>query len=500
MFKRNVIANFFGRAWPNVLAFLFVPIYIEYLGIEAYGLIGFFTSLQAMFSFLDLGLSTTANREVAMRHDQPSLIDEMRKIIRTLEVVYIVTACLIVTIFLLSADWLSAHWITAEGLPIQTIKLAVIVFGATLALRWPVTLYGNVMLGMERQVLYNTLSTLTTTLKSVGAVLVVIFWSPTILAFLFWQLGIATFEFLLMAVSTWHLLPKSQSRATFDIKVIKGFWRFSALLSVNAVMAAVLKQMDRLLLSGLMPLQSVGYYSTASSAYTGMGMLQIPLSDASFPRYSRLIAENRVEELAGIYHKTCQYMSFISAPLASIVFYFSYEILWFWTQSLEVAQNAAMTLSLLALAYVLNAMMRLSWRLQLAYGVPRLMVISNFVALLVLFPAMYILIEKYGINGAGIGWLLVNVGYYVFVPHWMHKVILPTHKWRWYFYDTFPFLLLSWFVFGIAYLVHQLGQNLFLSAFALGIASIVYLISCYKLYPAIRFVLLDGYQRIFCRP
>src|SRR6202035_4627764 len=42
-----------------------VPVYIHFLGIEAYGLIGFFLSLTAILSLLDLGLGTALNRQFA---------------------------------------------------------------------------------------------------------------------------------------------------------------------------------------------------------------------------------------------------------------------------------------------------------------------------------------------------------------------------------------------------------------------------------------------------
>ena len=39
---RNVIANYIGRTWAAILSILFVPFYVKFPGIEAYGLVGFF--------------------------------------------------------------------------------------------------------------------------------------------------------------------------------------------------------------------------------------------------------------------------------------------------------------------------------------------------------------------------------------------------------------------------------------------------------------------------
>ncbi|KOR31756.1 hypothetical protein TI05_11605 [Achromatium sp. WMS3] len=38
------------------MSLAFIPLYIKFLGIESFGLIGFFTTLQSIFALLDLGL------------------------------------------------------------------------------------------------------------------------------------------------------------------------------------------------------------------------------------------------------------------------------------------------------------------------------------------------------------------------------------------------------------------------------------------------------------
>jgi len=40
--KLNIIANYTGKAWTALMSLAFIPLYIKFIGIEAYGLIGFF--------------------------------------------------------------------------------------------------------------------------------------------------------------------------------------------------------------------------------------------------------------------------------------------------------------------------------------------------------------------------------------------------------------------------------------------------------------------------
>ena len=63
--KRNIIANYAGSAVTTLLSVALVPVYIRYLGIEAYALIGLFAVIQAWLTLLDFGMTPTLGREMA---------------------------------------------------------------------------------------------------------------------------------------------------------------------------------------------------------------------------------------------------------------------------------------------------------------------------------------------------------------------------------------------------------------------------------------------------
>ena len=43
--KRNILANYVSQIYVTLIAIGMVPLYIEYMGAEAYGLVGFFAML-----------------------------------------------------------------------------------------------------------------------------------------------------------------------------------------------------------------------------------------------------------------------------------------------------------------------------------------------------------------------------------------------------------------------------------------------------------------------
>jgi O-antigen/teichoic acid export membrane protein len=85
--KKNIVANFAGKAWASIMSLVFIPLYIKFMGIEAYGLIGIFVSLIAILAILDMGLSSTLSRELARLSTSEDTAQESKDLVRTMEFV-----------------------------------------------------------------------------------------------------------------------------------------------------------------------------------------------------------------------------------------------------------------------------------------------------------------------------------------------------------------------------------------------------------------------------
>ena len=68
MLKLNIIFNLLGKSWALISTFVFIPLYVHILGIEMYGIIGFYTTLLVILAFADLGLTATLTREVSRNY------------------------------------------------------------------------------------------------------------------------------------------------------------------------------------------------------------------------------------------------------------------------------------------------------------------------------------------------------------------------------------------------------------------------------------------------
>lgn len=189
------------------MALVFIPLYIKFMGIEAYGLVGIFATLQALFSLLDMGLGATVNREMARLSVLPGKAQEMHDLVRSLELIYWLIALVIGVAVMLLAPYIAHDWVNPGRLSPDLIQHAVMLIGLAMALQWPVSFYSGGLMGLQRQVLLNVLNIGVGTFRGFGAVLVLWLVSPTIFAFLIWQMLVSALNVALAGFFLQRSLP-----------------------------------------------------------------------------------------------------------------------------------------------------------------------------------------------------------------------------------------------------------------------------------------------------
>jgi O-antigen/teichoic acid export membrane protein len=444
--RKNVIANFASKVITALTGFIVVPFYQKYLGLEAYGLISFFITLQAVIAIFDLGLSLASNREIGSISvaGTGSEKGQGRRLLRTMECFYFLVGAALFLFFALTADFWAFHWIQSNEIPREAVRACVILSGGTIGLRWPISLYSGILMGLERQVLANGLSIVLTLVKTVGSIGVIMFVSASPVFFYQWQVAAGLMETAIMSVAAWRVLGGIRPwRTSFDPSIFKTVWRFGLSVGAISIFAMLLKQLDKLVISKMLPIEHLGYYNTAWLAAAGISMLFQPVQAAVFPRFNKIWTRGDRDELQRTFHRASQIVAFTAAPAAGVMVFFSHELLALWTQSEIVASQAGLPLTLLGLAALFNGMMAVPFALQLATGMTWLPLANNGIALIVMGPVIYVLVTRFGIAGGSIAWLLFNILYYTILPQFMFRHVLRSHKKTWYFRDTLPFMGLA---------------------------------------------------------
>jgi O-antigen/teichoic acid export membrane protein len=431
-FKLELVASFAGTGWAGLMQLACIPAYIKFMGIESYGLIGFYLVLQAMLQILDLGLSPTMTREMARYSVQPEKAAEARDLVRTLEVGYWSIGVFIGAAILMASPWLAVHWIKPKAIPVKTVMQAVMLMGGLAFFQWPISFYQGGLTGLRQQVLLNTLKITSSTANNAGAVLMLWLVSPSIQTFLVWQIGVNALHVTALAFLLRRSLPRSHRAARFDLLLARNVRHFAVGMAGIAVISLVLTQADKLLVSKLFSLRTFGYYALAWSVASGPLIVSGCVFNVIFPRMSALVPEGKMDLISDSYHRGSQLMAVLILPLAAVVALFSFEILRLWTGNAETAANAAPILSMLMIGSAINAVLYLPYILQLAFGWTKLPFVAGVVSISVLVPLMFPMTRHFGLVGAASMWAVLNVLNMLIAVPIMHRRLLPKEAWKYY--------------------------------------------------------------------
>lgn len=419
----NIVANYAGSAWFVVLSLVFVPVYVHLLGVEAYGLIGFFTSLQILLAPLDLGFSAALTRELARAGDTQEQRSRAAVLVRTLEVLQWTIAGVIGLGLIVLSGPIVRHWLGVTQVGGTSAASALALMGLAIAARWPSSLYAGALVGLERQVLLSTLRSAFETLRVAGAAAVLILWRPSLDAFLYWQIASTALGTLCLRFGVWRSLAPAD-RPRVDWGSLHGIRRYAAGMAGISVTTVVLTQIDKLVGSHVLTLRAFGLYSLAWSAAAALSQLAGPLYTGYMPRLTRLVSGSDEQALERAYFDATFIMALVVVPIAIVLAVFAEPVLLLWTRNAGIAAGAAPVLAVLVIGMALNALSMIPGAILLGSGWTRLPLLFNLTGIIVLAPLIYVLASRLGATGVAIGWASLYVGNCAIVLPLMHRRLL----------------------------------------------------------------------------
>lgn len=433
--KKNVAANYLGQGWRALMSMAFIPLYIRYLGIESYGLIGIFAILQAWLGLLDMGMRPALGREMARFTGGAHDAQTIRNLLRSIEVIAFAIAVAVALGIWAASGWLASNWLNVKNLPVDIVVKAFSLMGVVTALQFIESIYASSIAGLQRQVLQNVITSTMATARGLGAVGILVWVSPTIEAFFIWQGFISLVNVALFASVVYRTLPDAQF-ARFSINALKGVGRFAGGAMAITLSTLLLTQTDKILLSRLLTLENFAHYTLAGVVANALYMLVAPIGSAFYPRFTELATRGDDLALRKVYHQGAQMVTVLMGSAAVVLMLFGGKVLRLWTADPALAQQVSPLLAVLALGTLCNGLMWIPYQMQLAHGWTSLTIKINSIAVATLVPCILWAVAKYGAIGAAWVWVALNTGYLVFGIYFFHKNLLSTEKWHWYGQDV----------------------------------------------------------------
>ena len=471
--RRNIVWSLLGGLGVGFLTLLITPLQVNLLGMEAYGLLGFIIALQVVMGVFDLGLSSTVTHEIA---SDPSPGNRASlQLLRTATTLYWSLALLIGAVLATAAGNIARVWFRPDTIQLSELVLGLQITALFIALRWPVALYSGVLIGIQRLDILNLVKVGTISARLLGGIVVLLIWRE-LTAFLVWIALTSILEVVAFMIACRAVFPGWDWRPGFSVQILRRVWRFSLTMSALGALSIGITQLDRLLVSSMLPLQELGYYSLAHTVALALTLVLSAFSTALMPSFASAHAADVRDELLQRYDVASRMVVFVTGAIFFPLLFFGDTLLSIWVGP-NAAAGASLPLAILAAGYWLSCVASNPSTLAVACRKPQLPLQVTAICALFYVPLLYVLIVNWGIVGAAIAWVCLFGSCTLILIPIVHRQLLGITSVPWYANVVLPTVLLRLCTFGavkvaVAYAeFSQVGSNFAAIIFAATIYS-----------------------------
>lgn len=434
-FKVNVAFNYISQFYNGVIGILIMPFYLKALGVEAYGLIAFFTLLQSWFYLLDVGFSQTLTRETVRYRSGDVSAQLYAKLYKYINLIFAGVSVISVLVLFFCTNLVLQHWIKLSSLNAGDVRLCLQVMFISVGLRCLGGVYRGIIQGLERIKWLSGFNIIINTLRFIGVIPALYLFGFNIQTFFIYQLIVAVIEFVTLFICHKHALAQviddeadiiNKQNQQYFSQVIK-FALFSA---ANFTLWVFVSQSDKMLLSGILTLKDYAYYSMAILLSGIIYMISTPISNVLQPRLTALFAQNNHQALDVLYKKAAQFVTVLVAAVSASVFWNAAEVVYVWSGDWQVSGQVAHILQLYIVGNAFLAINAFTYYIQYAHGDVKRHFYGNLLQCGLMLPLMVFAAHHYGALGAGYVWLAVHVFWFFSWTIFINKTF--THNyWQW---------------------------------------------------------------------
>lgn len=397
MFK-NIIANYFGRFWSILSNFLFIPLYINILGFQNYTVISFTLVVAGLMAILDSGLTATLSREFSR---QDHSLEYKQKVFRSLESIYIIVAIIIIIAIHFSSPYIIQYGI--KDVHVHNLDLYIKILSFDVGFQMLLKFYMGGLLGLEKQIKANFLQVLYGFLRN-GVVVLFIYFYPNLEYFLIWRAVVS----IIFAIVFRFALSKNLNGTYYifhfriEKKIIQKIWKFAGGMLLISLVAGINTQLDKIIITKLISLESLGYYTLAVSLGMSIVVLVNPIATAVLPRFTALFSTNNILGASELYKNLSITVSVLLFTVSSLVIVFSKDLVWVWTGKLNLAIKTELLLKIICFGYSMLALQVIPYNISIANGYTKINNYLGLMSILFTIPGYWIVAQKYGVIGISV--------------------------------------------------------------------------------------------------
>ena len=439
----TLFVHFSARVWSSLLALLLIPFYAEYIGAEGYGLLGLYATINLCLSPLDFGLGATMKREMARMTALNTLQDEGGSFTKTLEILFWITALILGAAFILLAPVLT-NWLNVNESNASKVYQSLCLMGVLITVQWPSNFYTLGLMGLQKQSATNLINIGLSTLNAILAFASLKYIHASVEVYFLSNIVLSFCQTIVLKGVLWKQINTTNHPVRCDFNLIKSVKEFALGMSGISVTTILLVNVDRIVLSKILPLDQLGVFFIVTTLARVLTLISGPFYYTYFPIFTHAMVKNDENDLAKTYHLASSQLSLVLMPAALILIIYPAEIFQIWLKHLKISQEFIYTASIYTVGSLFNSIMTIPYALQVSAGLTKLNFWQNLISISLLIPTLFILTKHLGPIGAGIVWFILNLGYFFIIIPIMHRRLLLNEMRKWYISNVgLPLLLCS---------------------------------------------------------
>lgn len=410
---RNAIAALLSGLVGPTIGIVMTPFYLRQIGLEGLGLVGLTTVITGILCLFIAGASKTYQRDVSSA--QEAAPNQLIGLIRGGILLFTLLS------FLLGSLVFVVGRANIQQITLNTDFSTVTLWRSLIAIS--ALLFINTMSGAVTQTLAALRDQVWPTGISVavGISTAILTWSyltrwPEVDVFYGCQVAGAFSGLFLCSGRLFYVSTKAQRLAPQDSmrKVWGGRLRengkLAGILVIHEGMGVVITQIDRIIITALFPLASLGAYNLGANPARMTNVISGPINLVTYPEICRLAGRSASSAEVGEYISRVTFiLSLITSAMLLVLVTAGEELMELWLGSGKVPEGAVACLIILSAGHLFLSIAGAFYNVTVAYGRVGYGVTKSLVSLLVLPPVGYLAAQIWGIAGAASVWLLYGV-------------------------------------------------------------------------------------------
>ncbi len=277
--RKDLIFNYINQFIYLIIRFLLIPVLVRVLGMEAYGVISFYYTVEVLMALMDFGMGATTAKILA--HSDTNTRENRFSAVRRIELIYLSIALVVGTFLIIVAPLLSAHWLNISSGKLNE-NFIIQLMGILFFVSWPRSLYENILIGQNKLSIKNIVNIISHIFRTALILGFIFLWKSEIEYYFYAMIISKVIESITLRYFAYADSPKPIEIASFqDIKI---YLHQSFHFSLLSIFTLIFFQLDKLYISKYFSAEALGNYNLSLTLPHALLALITPIGLAVFTR------------------------------------------------------------------------------------------------------------------------------------------------------------------------------------------------------------------------